>query len=114
MKHCCFCKEEIKGRSDKKFCDDGCRSSYHHQINGNVIKQVQKTHYILRKNRRIISHFYYLNKAPIYLNDLVAEGFESTYHTRIIAPNTGIIQFVCYDFAYQIDQNNRVYLSKIC
>jgi hypothetical protein len=33
-KVCLFCLKPLRGRSDKKYCNDHCRSAYHHGLKG--------------------------------------------------------------------------------
>ncbi|MCH5686755.1 DUF2116 family Zn-ribbon domain-containing protein [Niabella sp. W65] len=33
-KNCMACGKPVKGRSDKKFCDDYCRNAYNNRANG--------------------------------------------------------------------------------
>ena len=35
-KVCTLCSKTLKGRSDKKFCDDYCRSAYNNERKGAV------------------------------------------------------------------------------
>jgi hypothetical protein len=114
MKYCCFCNQQIRGRIDKKFCDDGCRSSFHHQIQADLFKHIKKTHYILRKNRRIIAELFEQNQQKLHKSVLVSEGFAFSYHTQIIENANGLVQYVCYDYAYSLFENNQIQLHKIC
>ncbi|MEI9808189.1 MAG: hypothetical protein WDO16_10100 [Bacteroidota bacterium] len=53
-KNCLACDKPLKGRSDKKFCDDYCRNTYNNQlksISNNNIRNINNT---LTKNRRIL------------------------------------------------------------
>jgi len=51
---CLECGDKIKGRSDKKFCNDACRSAHHNKKN-KVVSNPQKTiNNLLSKNRRIL------------------------------------------------------------
>ena len=48
------CRSEIKGRADKKFCDDYCRNNYNNQLNSDTSNYVRNVNNILRRNRRIL------------------------------------------------------------
>ena len=51
---CCECGDKIKGRSDKKFCNDACRSAHHNKKNKVVCSPQKKINSVLSKNRRIL------------------------------------------------------------
>ena len=57
-KLCLTCSKPIKGRTDKKFCDDYCRNNYNNQLKSsttNINKNINNT---LGKNRRILENFF--------------------------------------------------------
>ena len=54
-KRCLECTDEFIGRADKKFCCDGCRSSYNNKLNSDTTNFVRNINNILRKNRRILA-----------------------------------------------------------
>ncbi len=51
---CLTCGTSIKGRTDKKFCDDYCRNSYHNKLNSDDNNYVRNVNNVLRRNRRIL------------------------------------------------------------
>ena len=54
---CLDCGEAVKGRTDKKFCDDSCRNNYNNRLkseNGIVFNRINS---ILKKNRTLLSKF---------------------------------------------------------
>jgi len=53
-KPCMACGKPIKGRSDKKFCDDYCRNSYNNDLKSDSNNYVRNINNGLRKNRRIL------------------------------------------------------------
>ena len=100
--YCENCGKEIKGRSDKRFCDDNCRNTFNHQkkIPDNEI--MSPVINILKKNRGILSAIYAGDKNPI-LNklQLVALGFNFDYCTdrRVLQ---GIEYYFCFDYGYEV------------
>jgi predicted nucleic acid-binding Zn ribbon protein len=38
---CLTCNKPLKGRTDKKFCDDYCRNNYNNQLKSNTINLVR-------------------------------------------------------------------------
>ena len=51
---CLFCEKILKGRADKKFCDDVCRNAYHNEAAMEDEGEVRRITNILKKNRRIL------------------------------------------------------------
>jgi stage II sporulation protein P len=81
-KSCLECGETIRGRSDKKFCDDQCRSNYNNRLlseNTSVVKQVNS---ILKKNRQILERHNPEAKTRVKQATLRHEGFNFDYHTH--------------------------------
>jgi hypothetical protein len=53
-RHCLCCNKTIKGRSDKKFCDDYCRNKFNNHLKSEAGWPIRGINSILRKNRRIL------------------------------------------------------------
>ena len=101
MKKCPYCKEEIKGRSDKKFCSSYCKSSFHYQETlkqeDSFFKRVDKQ---LRLNRRLLKKYNKAGKAVIRKGDLLQEGFNSKYFTHYWKNQKGEVYLFCYEFGF--------------
>ena len=82
MENCLECGEKIMGRSDKKFCNDGCRNAYnnkHKKDSSNLMRNINNK---LRKNHRILSEQKFIEgKAKTTRNKLISEGFDFEYFT---------------------------------
>ena len=55
---CLNCEKTLKGRTDKKFCDDYCRNSYNNQLKASKNNLVRNINNALGKNRRILESFF--------------------------------------------------------
>lgn len=101
MDNCLHCGNQIRGRSDKKFCDDGCRSTYYNEQNRDVNCFMKRINYSLRKNRRILSQ---LNprqdKARVHRRHLSEKGFEFNFFTHTYVTRKGQTYFFCYEQGY--------------
>ncbi|WP_315824342.1 hypothetical protein [Paraflavitalea speifideaquila] len=53
-RNCPACGKPVKGRADKRFCDDYCRNNYNNQLNSDSVNYVRNVNNILRRNRRIL------------------------------------------------------------
>jgi predicted nucleic acid-binding Zn ribbon protein len=103
-KHCLQCAAPLKGRRDKKFCDDHCRNNYNNQLHLNTTLMMRQVHQILRKNRRILEKALIQNEAgePILLEPLLEEGFLPGYHTKFSHDANGQLQYYCYEFGFKL------------
>jgi len=102
QKNCLQCDRPLKGRSDKKFCDDYCRAAYNNELKGaanNFIRNVNNT---LGKNRRILAAILPENEAMKKINreKLLHLGFQFKYITHIYANQKGNIYYFCYEYGY--------------
>src|ERR1700754_3821278 len=81
---CIYCGKPIKsGRSDKKFCDAGCKDAYYNELKTNEHQEVKKIDAILKKNRRILKSILGTAKEEIVTRDeLLKKGFDFDYHTH--------------------------------
>lgn len=80
-RECLDCGTILRGRSDKKFCDDQCRSHYNNQIKAGMQSAMKPVNAILRKNHAILSRLCPENKIRIRKDDLLKKAL-----TLIIIP----------------------------
>lgn len=109
-KNCLECGAPVKGRSDKKFCDDTCRSMYNNKKNtesGAVVKQINA---ILKKNRSILSRFNPDGKAKVSLKTLMKHGFNPDYFTHLYITKENKQYYFCYDHGYFKMDNDYLFL----
>jgi hypothetical protein len=104
---CLDCQAELKGRADKKFCDDQCRNNYNNKLKSEDGESVRKINQILNKNRKILKEFADGDKL-IKTDLLVKKGFDFDYHTHYHLSNSGMVYICCYDNCYLIDANEDV------
>jgi hypothetical protein len=112
-KQCFYCGEDIKGRIDKKFCDDQCRNSYNNRLNSDASATVRNINNILRKNRRIIESLLpEEGKLKTNIQKLQTAGFNFTYHTHTYTTLKGSVYHFCYEYGYLKLDDNLVMLVK--
>ena len=99
-KKCIECGADMKGRSDKRYCSDSCRSSYHNRMNSDASNFVRNVNNILRKNRRILEENNPKGKAKIPREKLLEQGFKFTYFTNEYITKSGNIYHFCYEQGY--------------
>lgn len=101
-RNCLSCGERLRGRIDKKFCDDYCRNNYNNQqkkaggYNG-LIKAINGT---LLKNRRILESIITDETAKTHREKLLAMGFQFKYLTHTYLTRSGKLYSYCYDYGY--------------
>ena len=99
-KTCSECGTTFKGRIDKKFCSDQCRSTYNNRLNSDETSYVRNVNNILRKNRRILLDLNPEGKNRVNRAKLKAKGFDFEHFTSIYVTKEGSQYFYCYEQGY--------------
>ncbi len=97
---CMQCGVEIKGRPDKKFCDDACRNAWHNQQNKEEAAQTRGVNAILRKNRRVLIALNTTGKSKVTKEMMLKQGFNFDYLTRVYTTKKGSTYYFCYEQGY--------------
>ena len=104
IKNCLACGKTIKGRADKKFCDDYCRNNYNNQqkAKGSHSTYVRNINNALLKNRKILDGILPVTEktAKANLDKLQRIGFNFNYITNIYTTKDNKQYFYCYDYGY--------------
>jgi Uncharacterized protein containing a Zn-ribbon (DUF2116) len=102
IRTCLTCGKAVKGRSDKKFCDDYCRNIFNNQQRGNTGGYARKINDILRKNRRILEELLPVNAdtTKVSRQRLLIKGFEFKYFTNTYSNKKGTVYQFCYEYGY--------------
>jgi hypothetical protein len=101
-KTCMQCGKTLRGRADKKFCDDYCRNNYNNQLKAHANNYVRNINNALGKNRRILEDLLPLSEemAKITKEKLLHQGFSFKYITHTYTNKKGNTYFFCYDHGY--------------
>ena len=99
MRYCLTCNKELKGRSDKKFCDTQCISTFHNTNKAPHELEIQSINSLLRSNRSLMAHFCPSGKSTVDKEVLTKLGFKFDLFTNIFPFSTGTY-FFCYDYGY--------------
>lgn len=113
LRTCLDCLKPLKGRIDKKFCDDYCRNAYNNRLNSDQNNYVRNINNILRKNRRILESILPeegIKKSPRKL--LTEQGFNFKYHTHQYTNKKGDTYFFCYEYGILPLENEWVLIVK--
>jgi predicted nucleic acid-binding Zn ribbon protein len=107
-KNCVSCGKPVKGRSDKKFCDDYCRAAYNNDLKSAANNNIRNVNNALGKNRRILETLLPEGEATAKANKdkLIEKGFQFKYHTNLYKAKNGNTYFYCYEYGYLPLENN--------
>ena len=107
-KLCQACNKPLKGRIDKKFCDDYCRNNYNNGLKSADVNIVRNINNALGKNRRILNDLLPAasETTKTTLEKLSAKGFRFKYHTHTYTNKKGDTYCFCYDLGYLSLENN--------
>ncbi|MAY23930.1 MAG: hypothetical protein CMC74_14205 [Flavobacteriaceae bacterium] len=109
---CPECGEQIRGRSDKKFCSDGCRNAYNNSLNRDSKNLVRTVNNRLRKNYRILTSQNPQEKTKVAKATLLKQGFQFDYFTGTYTTKSGNTYFYLYDQGYLPLENDFYLLVK--
>lgn len=112
VKLCLDCNEELKGRSDKKFCDDQCRSNFNNRQQTENSTYVRQINNILKRNRRILEELNPEGKTKTSRRKLLTKGFNFEYFTNIYQTQTGKSYYFCYESGYLQLERDEVLLVR--
>lgn len=102
-KQCLQCGRPMRGRVDKKFCDDYCRNTFNNKLKGVSNNLVRNINNALRKNQRILEMLLSdeaASTAKANKERLVRLGFQFQYVTHTHTTKAGKNYHYCYDHGY--------------
>lgn len=99
-KTCLECGDELMGRSDKKFCNDQCRSVYNQKLNGDAAELIRNVNNQLRKNRSILSKLNPEGKISVKKSVLEKKGFNFKLFTSTYVTKDNRTYYFVYDQGY--------------
>jgi len=104
---CMVCGTSVKGRMDKIFCSDHCRSFYHNHKNKKNLALIQKINRILKRNRQILESALDADFDELEVSMITKMGFTPNYHTQIRRSPQGNWYFFVYDLGFELIENGR-------
>lgn len=108
-RRCHECETIIHGRSDKRFCSDYCRNTFHNRENRGANQIRNQVHRKLRKNRRILQEVLCDKVRRIIPRErLLYYGFYLGYITEITRARNEKNIFFVYEFGYRFMENGKV------
>jgi len=117
-KYCLECNDSLRGRIDKKFCSDNCRSAYHNREGGKTSPMVKVIDHQLKKNREILKQMFSQIGAGrenvehvITSEQIRIYGFVFDFYTHRKVLDRGEYLF-CYDYGYNKLDDERIHVIK--
>lgn len=108
---CLECSSTLVGRSDKKFCNDNCRSAYNNRRNRPMTNLIRRTNLQLIKNYRILSELK-SEGAMVNRSELSRRGYEFDLHTSLIErEKAGTVTFI-YDLGLMRADGDKLMILK--
>ncbi len=110
---CQTCGRPLRGRVDKKFCDDSCRNAYNNKIHSGHNDCVRQIHQLLKKNRQILARLLGQEKMlKISTQQLQEKGFHFHYQTHQYTTKKGSTYHFCYEYGLLLLDHNLYLLVK--
>jgi hypothetical protein len=110
---CQHCKDEIQGRSDKKFCNDACRSSFNNIKYSDYNTHVKKVNQRLRNNHRVLQNLLEQHEEKwISETVLMNAGFQFQFYTHVHLHPDGMLFKMVYDCCYTGLERSMYYVAK--
>ena len=97
---CRSCEKPLRGRIDKKFCDDSCRNNFNNRVKSEELKMTRRVNSILHRNRRILKELYAARKFRVKKATLSQLGYAFDYHTHRY-PDRRRTCVLCYEYGLE-------------
>jgi hypothetical protein len=110
---CLTCGKPLRGRTDKKFCDAGCKNEHNNRLQREEREAVKSIDRILKHNRRLLKRK--LGERATRLastKGLLHAGFRFDYHTHQFANEQSDLYVFCYDYGYLALDDGRCLIVK--
>lgn len=107
---CLYCGKLVRGRSDKKFCDDYCRNSHNNHKRMVDGEDVRSIFGILKTNQRILLNLIGKEEefAKVPLIELCEMGYNFKYHTHTNLSSSKLFFQFCFDVGIHKHTNGLV------
>lgn len=106
-KTCIACGKILKGRMDKKFCDDSCRNNYNNQLKAESTNYMRNIMNALKKNRLILRDMLGNEEMMKTTKErLLNKGFQFKFHTHLYENKKGGIYTFCFEYGFLTMDND--------
>lgn len=109
QKECLYCNKQLVGRTDKKFCDPQCKSSYQYQQSKEQPERFyNKVDNQLKLNRKILKEYNKGGKVTVRAEVLKAKGFNPNFFTHYWKNNKGDVYLFVYEYGFLKKEEHRI------
>ena len=98
---CIECGAKLTGRSDKKFCSDYCRATYHNSLYRKAASEQAPVARILRRNFDILGGLHATGRRRADRESLKKLQFNTEYFTAARKGRFGRRIYSCYTYSYR-------------
>lgn len=108
---CLSCNKPLRGRTDKKFCNDYCRNMFHNKEKSARPYIINKVNRILLRNHQILQNL--IEAGGIFCTRreyLMEMGFSFRYITHIKKGRGDTVYRFCYAYGYLEGEKGEVLL----
>ncbi|MBD0849032.1 hypothetical protein [Maribacter arenosus] len=100
-KECLHCGKELEGRTDKKFCDPQCKSSFQYQKEKNRPERFyNKVDNQLKLNRKILKEYNKGGKVIVRADILLKLGFDPNFFTHYWKNQKEDVYLFVYEYGF--------------
>jgi hypothetical protein len=112
-KTCLACDKILKGRIDKKYCDDYCKNMYYNRKKESSSEYARNIISILKKNKRILESFLGDEELTRTTKEsLLEKGFQFKFHTHTRLNKRGSLYYFCFEIGYLALHHERFLLVR--
>jgi hypothetical protein len=112
-KTCLACDKILKGRIDKKYCDDYCKNIYNNRKKESSSEYARNIISILKKNKKILESFLGDDEiARTSKECLLEKGFQFKFHTHTSLNKRGSLYHFCFEIGYLALHHERFLLVR--
>lgn len=113
MEYCLNCGLRLKGRTDKKFCNDHCRSHYNNALNRDYNAALKEINSILKRNAGILKKLSENGVTKLSRATLSAAGFDFNFFTHQAEGAKGERYNYCYGYGYILVNEEELLLTPL-
>ena len=104
---CLHCGTPLKGRSDKKYCDLGCKSAYSNNKRQQKEEVLITINQQLRTNWKVLKQMNPQGKSTVRKSFLRSLGYDFKYFTNVFKTPKGKLYYFCYDMGItEVDKSH--------
>lgn len=100
MKKCPVCNADVKGRKDKIYCSETCKSSHQYENrtkNESFYLHVDRQ---LKINRKILKRYNHTGYTTLRKEVLLQQGFDPRFFTHYWKNQKGQVYLFCFDYGF--------------